>query len=461
MRKRHRHKRNPPSRHIAPATIRPDAAGIDVGATEVYVAVNSERDPDPVRTFSTFTVELERLAAWLCECGVKTVAMESTGVYWIPLFDILEAHGFEVCLVNAQHVKNVPGRKSDVLDCQWLQYLHSVGLLRASFRPPSQICALRALLRHRQNLIRYAASHVQHMQKSMDQMNLQLHHVLSDITGVSGLRILDAILGGERDPAKLAQLRDQRVRSSQETIVKALTGNYRDEHVFTLRQALEMYRHYQRMIADCDQEIESLFDGLSDKIDPRQQPLAEPRRKQKRRGNEAHFDLRRHCYRVLGTDLTAVPGLAALTAQAVVAEVGTDFSKFPNAAAFSSWVALCPHNDVTGGKVIRRGTRQVKSRLAVALRQAAQSLHSDQSYLGGHHRRMRARLGPAAAVTSTAHKLARIIYHLVTTGECYDEGVFAREQERHRKRAEASLRARARGYGFTLVPLEAPAEAVP
>ena len=427
MRKRHRHKRNSPSRHIAPATIRPDAAGIDV-------AVNSERDPDPVRTFSTFTVELERLAAWLCECGVKTVAMESTGVYWIPLFDILEAHGFEVCLVNAQHVKNVPGRKSDVLDCQWLQYLHSVGLLRASFRPPSQICALRALLRHRHNLIRYAASHVQHMQKSMDQMNLQLHHVLSDITGVSGLRILDAILGGERDPAKLAQLRDHRVRSSQETIVKALTGNYRDEHVFTLRQALEMYRHYQRMIADCDQEIESLFDGLSDKIDPRQQPLAEPRRKQKRRGNEAHFDLRRHCYRVLGTDLTAVPGLAALTAQAVVAEVGTDFSKFPNAAAFSSWVAL---------------------------RQAAQSLHSDQSYLGGHHRRMRARLGPAGAVTATAHKLARIIYHLVTTGECYDEGVFARQQERHRKRAEASLRARARGYGLKLVPLEAPAEAVP
>lgn len=461
MRKRYRSKLNRPTRHIAPATIRPDAAGIDVGATEVHVAVNPERDPEPVRTFATFTVDLERLAAWLRACHVTTVAMESTGVYWIPLFDILEAHGFEVCLVNAQHVKKVPGRKSDVLDCQWLQYLHSVGLLRASFRPPSQICALRALLRHRQNLIRYAGAHVQHMQKSLDQMNLQLHHVLSDITGVSGLRILDAILGGERDPLRLARLRDYRVRSSEETIAKALTGNYRDEHVFTLRQALEAYRHYQRMVVACDQQIEGLFAELSDKVDPQVEPLPEPRRKRQRSGNAAHFDLRTHCYRVLGTDLTAVPGVDALTAQAVVAEAGTDFSKFPNAAAFSSWVALCPHNDITGGKVIRRGTRQVKNRLAVALRQAAQSLHREQSYLGAFHRRLRARLGPAAAVTATAHKLARIIYHLVTTGEQYDEGVFAREQQRYRQRAEATLRARARGYGFQLVPLEAPAQTVP
>lgn len=275
------------------------------------------------------------------------------------MFDILEAHGFEVCLVNAQHVKKVPGRKSDVLDCQWLQYRHSVGLLRASFRPPSQICALRALLRHRQNLVRYAGAHVQHIQKSLDQMNLQLHHVLSDITGVSGLRILDAILDGERDPLCLARLRDYRVRSSEEAIAKALTGNYRDEHVFTLRQALEAYRHYQRMIVACDQQIESLFEELSDKIDPQQQPL--PRRKRGRSGNSAHFDLRTHCYRVLGTDLTAVPGVDALTAQTVIAEVG-----------------------------------------------------------------------PAAAVTSTAHKLARIIYHLVTTGEGYDETVFARQQQRYR-----------------------------
>ena len=453
MRKRNRRK---PARQVAPATIRNDAAGIDIGATEVYVAVAPDRDPEPVRCFFTFTVDLERLAAWLKECGVQTVAMESTGVYWIPLFDILEKHGFEVCLVNARHVKNVPGRKSDMLDCQWLQYLHAVGLLRASFRPANEICALRALLRHRQNLVRYAASHVQHMQKALDQMNLQLHHVLSDITGLSGLRILDGILTGERDPAVLAKLRDPRVRSSQETIAKALTGNYREEHLFTLRQALEMYRRYQQMIAECDREMEGLYAAMPTKVDlDEQQQPPPPRRKRKSRGDETHFDLRTHCYRVLGTDLTAVPGLGALSAQAIVAEVGTDFQAFPNAAAFSSWAALCPHNDVTGGKIIKRGTRKVNNRLAVALRMAAQSLVRDQSYLGDYHRRMRARLGPAAAVTATAHKLARIIYHLVTTGEAYDEGVFAREQQRQRKRTTARLRARARSYGFDLVPLEA------
>ena len=450
MRKRNRRK---PARQVAPTKVRNDAAGIDIGATEVYVAVAPDRDPEPVRRFSTFTVDLERLAAWLKECGVKTVAMESTGVYWIPLFDILEAHGFEVCLVNARHVKNVPGRKSDVLDCQWLQYLHAVALLRASFRPASDICALRVLLRHRQNLVRYAAAHVQHVQKALDQMNLQVHHVLSNISGVTGLRILDSILAGERDPAVLAKLRDPHVRSSEETMTKALTGNYREEHLFILRQALETYRYYQRLIVGCDQQIEARFAGMPAKVDPEAQPLAPSR--YKRRRNEAHFDLRAHCYRVLGTDLTAVPGLQALSAQTVVAEVGTDFSKFPNAAAFSSWAALCPHNDVTGGKVIRRGTRKANNRLAVALRIAAQSLARDQSYLGDYHRRMRARLGPAAAVTATAHKLARIIYHLVTTGEAYDESVFAREMQRRRKRNETNLRSRARSYGFELVPIQA------
>ncbi len=451
MRKRNRRK---PARQVAPTKIRNDAAGIDIGATEVYVAVAPDRDPEPVRCFSTFTVDLERLAAWLKECGVKTAAMESTGVYWIPLFDILEKHGFEVCLVNARHVKNVPGRKSDVLDCQWLQYLHAVGLLRASFRPASDICALRVLLRHRQNLVRYAAAHVQHMQKALDQMNLQLHHVLADISGRSGLRILDSILAGERDPVVLAKLRDPRVRSSEATIAKALTGNYRDEHLFTLQQALETYRYYQRLIEACDQQIEARFADMPAKVDLEEQPLAPARHN--RRGNQAHFDLRSHCYRVLGTDLTAVPGLQALSAQAVVAEVGTDFSKFPSAAAFSSWAALCPHNDVTGGKVIRRGTRKVNNRLAVALRIASQSLVRDQSYLGDYHRRMRARLGPPAATTATAHKLARIIYHLVTTGEAYDETVFAREQQRQHKRNENRLRSRARSYGFELVPIQAP-----
>jgi len=453
MRKRNRKK---PARQVALRKLRADAAGIDVGATELYVAVGPERDPEPVRRFASFTADLERMAAWLEACGVTTVALESTGVYWIPVYDILEAHGFEVCLVNAQHVKNVPGRKSDVLDCQWLQYLHSVGLLRASFRPPSEICELRTLLRHRQNLIRYAGAHVQHMQKALDQMNLQIHHVLSDITGVTGLRIVEAILAGERDPVELAKLRDPRVRSSAETIAKALEGNYRDEHLFTLRQALEMYRRYQQQIAECDCEMEARYAALPAKADPDKQPLPPPKRVRERRGNEARFDLRSHCYRVLGTDLTAVPGIQALTAQAVIAEVGADFSKFSSAAQFASWLALCPHNDVTGGKVIRRGTRKVKSRLALALRQAAQSLRRDKSYLGDYHRRMRARLGPAEAVTATAHKLARILYHLVTTGEAYDESVFARQQQRQQHRNLARLQARARARGFELVPLQQP-----
>lgn len=453
MRKRNRKK---PARQVALRKLRADAAGIDVGATEIYVAVGPERDPEPVRRFASFTSDLERMAAWLEACGVTTVALESTGVYWIPVYDILEAHGFEVCLVNAQHVKNVPGRKSDVLDCQWLQYLHSVGLLRASFRPPSEICELRTLLRHRQNLIRYAGAHVQHMHKALDQMNLQIHHVLSDITGVTGLRIVEAILAGKRDPVELAKLRDPRVRSSAETIAKALEGNYRDEHLFTLRQALEMYRRYQQQIAECDCEMEARYTALPAKADPDKQPLPPPKRVREGRGNEARFDLRSHCYRVLGTDLTAVPGIQALTAQAVIAEVGADFSKFSSAAQFASWLALCPHNDVTGGKVIRRGTRKVKSRLALALRQAAQSLHRDKSYLGDYHRRMRARLGPAEAVTATAHKLARILYHLVTTGEAYDESVFARQQQRQQHRNLARLQARARSCGFELVPLQQP-----
>lgn len=454
-------KRTRPARLVAPAVLRRDAAGIDIGATQIHVAVGADCDPQPVRTFTSFTADLQRLADWLSQCGVVTVAMESTGVYWIPLFQILEERGFEVCLVNAQHVKNVPGRKSDVLDCQWLQYLHAVGLLQASFRPPGQICALRSLVRHRQNLIRYAASHTQHMQKALDQMNLQLHHVLSDITGVTGRKILAAILAGERDPKQLAKLRDPRVRARIETIERALEGDYRREHLFALRQALEAYRSYQRLLVDCDAEIEQLLQELPTRVDPKQKPLPEPAKKRKRRDNEAHFDLRTHCYRVLGVDLTAVPGLQALSAHQLVAEVGPDLSKFRHGGAFASWLGLCPHNDVSGGRVLARGTRKVKNRLASALRQSAQTLARDRSYLGDYYRRMRARLGPAAAVTATAHKLARIIYHMVSQREAYDETVFAREQHRQEQRTRTRLQIRARSLGYQLVPLQAPVGSVP
>ena len=236
--------------------LRPNAAGIDIGATEIFVAVPADRDPQHVRCFPTFTQDLYALADWLTQCGIETVAMESTGVYWIPLFQILEERGFAVYLVNARHVKNVPGRRTDVSDCQWLQFLHSVGLLKASYRPAQEVCAVRALLRHRESLVQMAATHVHHMQKALDQMNLQVHHVISDITGLTGLAIIDAILSGERDAKVLAQLRHTRIKASAEVIAKSLVGDYRPEHLFTLRQSVNAYRSYQVMIADCDRGIQ-------------------------------------------------------------------------------------------------------------------------------------------------------------------------------------------------------------
>ncbi len=277
--------------------------------------------------------------------------MEATGVYWIPVYQILETAGFEVCLVNARYFQNVPGRKTDVSDCQWLQRLHAAGLLRGSFRPAQEVCVLRSLTRHRDNLIRLASTHVLHMQKALDQMNVQLHHVLSDITGLSGLAILDAILAGERDPRALARLRDGRMKASEETIVQALTGDYRAEHVFTLKQSLTAYRHYQKLIAACDLEIEQQLKRFDPKVDATAKPLAPPKvRRRKIFSNEPHFDLRSHLYRIFGVDLTAVPGISVLTAHTILSEIGPDISKFRSAAAFASWLALCPHNDISGGQ---------------------------------------------------------------------------------------------------------------
>jgi transposase len=433
--------------------IEPNAAGIDIGATESYVAVPPDRDPKPVRSFSTFTEDLQALAAWLLACRIRTVAMESTGVYWIPLFQILEARGIEVCLVNSRHVKHVPGRKSDVADCQWLQYLHSVGLLRASFRPEDAICRVRSLLRHRDGLVAMAAEHVQHIEKALSQMNLQLHHVLSDITGQSGLAILDAILEGERNPRQLAQLRDGRVKATEETVMKSLVGDYRREHLFTLRQSLQAYRHYQTLIAACDREIEEYLKDLDSKVDVGQHPLDPQPHSHRPRKNEFRFDLRTHLYRILGVDLTAVPGLQASTVHTVLAEVGRDLSRFPNAGAFAGWLGLCPNPQKSGGKVLRSRTRRTQNRVNRALRLAAQTLHKSQSYLGDYYRRMRTRLGAPKAITAAAHKLARIIFHLLTTGNPYDESIFAKENQRHLTRMENRLRRQAHQFGYQLVPL--------
>jgi transposase len=357
------------------------------------VAVPADRDPEPVRCFETFTTDLEALADWLESCGMRTVVMESTGVYWIPWFQILEKRGIEARLVNARHVKNVPGRKSDVADCQWLQFLHSVGLRRGSFRPDQEICALRSLWRHRDRLIQMASVYLQHMQKALDQMNLQLHHVISDIAGTTGLAILDAILAGERDPKKLAVLRDGSIRATEETIMKSLGGDYRDEHLFVLRQSRVAYRHYQRPIGEVDEKVKQLLSTLPAQVSPAEHPLPKARNPRKTPWRNEPIGLREDLYRAFGVDLTQVPGIDSLTAQMRLTEIGSDLSAFPTVAAFASCLRLCPDQRISGGKVLSSQSGPTKNRAALALRMSAQGLHHSQTFLGEYYRRMRARLG--------------------------------------------------------------------
>jgi transposase len=440
--------------------LQPHAAGIDVGATAMYVAVPSDADPCPVRTFGTFTEDLHALADWLVRCQIRTVALESTGVYWIPLFQILEARGLQVCLVNARHVQNVPGRKTDVQDCQWLQYLHSVGLLRASFRPPAHVCAVRTVWRQRDMLVRHASQAVQHMQKALTQMNIQLANVLSDLTGQTGLAILDAILGGERDGAKLAKLRHGRVRADEATLAKSLVGDWKEEHLFCLEQARLTYTHLQLQIMACDEKIAALLQGwenapaataalattAAESTAAATPPATTP---------APSFDLRQELARLFGVDLTGVPGLGTTVAGMVLSEVGPSVERFATVKHFASWLGLCPDNRKTGGRTIKVATREVKSRLAYALRLAANALHREKSVLGDYFRRMKAKLGTPAAITATAHKLARIIYHLLRYRCPYDQGVFAKEEARQRQRREQRVRAQAAQLGYQLTPLQA------
>lgn len=432
------------------------AAGLDIGSEEIYACVPADRDEHPVQVFGTFTCDLYALADWLASCAVETVAMESTGVYWIPVYEILESRGFQVCLVNARHLKNVSGKKTDLLDCQWIQQLHTYGLLQSSFRPAKDICALRALVRHRANLVRYRSAHIQHMQKAMQEMNVLLSQVVSDITGVTGLNIIRAIVAGEHDPQVLAQMRNAKCKRSEEEIAAALQGHYQREHLFVLKQALAQYDFYDQQIRECDAELEAMYAALPaaeslDENDPPPPPkpsTAQPRK------NQAHFDLASELYRIVGVDLTAVDGLDALSAQTIITGIGVSVDAWPTAKHFASWLCLSPNNRKSAGKVLSRRTQKTKNQVSQAFRIGAQSLSRSKSALGAYYRRMRARHGRAQANVATAHKLARIVYYMLKYRQPYfDQGESYYEQQ-YRDRVIRNMERKAASFGLQLVALD-------
>jgi transposase len=416
--------------------INPHAAGIDVGGRSHFVAVPEGSCEQPVREFSSFTGDLHRMADWLLACGVTTVAMESTGIYWIPVFEILESRGLGVRLVNARHVKNVPGRKSDVLDCQWLQRLHSYGLLEGAFRPTEQVCTLRAYVRQRMNLVRYAASHIQHMQKALSQMNLQLANVVADIAGVTGMRIIKAILAGERDALVLARLRDARCKNDESTIARSLQGNFRPEHLFSLKQAVDLYEFYQSQIAECDRQILDQLAGF-DAADGS--------------GKAPPDSLEEALVRISGVDLTRIDGINTNITLKIISEIGTDMSRWKTAKHFASWLGLCPGTKISGGKPLSTKSKRVVNRAATALRLAAQSLLRSKSALGAYLRRQRARLGAPKAITATAHKLARLVYSMLKHGGAYVDVGQKHYEERYRSRVIQNLKRKAQDLGYELV----------
>lgn len=431
--------------------LNPDAAGIDLGSKEHYVAVPIGRCEKPVRAFGCFTPDLHKMARWLKGLDIKTIAMESTGVYWVPVMQVLEQYGFDVKLVDARQTKNVPGRKSDVKDCQWIQRLHSFGLLSPAFVPEKEIRTLRSYWRHRDELVKSAARQINLMQKALEQMNVQLHKVLSDISGQSGMRIIRSIIEGEHNPHTLAALAHSSVKQSKAKIASALTGDYHKEHLFSLTQAVEIYDIYQDKLTGCDNMIESHLSDLKSQADPAR---LKPRSSAKRRKNQVHFDLRSHLFRITGVDLTQINGIDAMTANTVISECGFDVRAFPTEKHFASWLAVSPNHQITGGKVKKRGTRKVKNKAADALRVAAMTLHSSKSALGAFYRRMRARLGAPKAITATAHKLARIIYNMLKYGHDYVDKGQAYYEERYKERVIKSLKRRANELGIQLVSVD-------
>lgn len=439
----------PPQLHM----VNLDAAGVDIGSQMHHVAVPFDRAEQSVREFGAFTSDLHDIVHWLRECEITTVAMESTGVYWIPLFRLLEEEGFEVLLVAPHKLKFVPGRKTDVLDCQWIQTLHTFGLLSSAFRPEQQVCVLRSYIRQRSMLVRYASNHIQHIQKALTQMNIKLQHVISDVTGVSGMNIILAILDGERDPHVLASLRDRRCKSPTEKIVASLEGNWRDEHLFSLKQAIECFQFYQSKIAECDRIIEQQLQSFEDQMDG--QSVSSPPKKRGKDKNQPDFNVHEMLVRMTGVDLTQIDGIEVYSALLIVSEIGTDMSQWRNAKHFASWLGLCPGSKISGGRRISSQTRKCVNRVANILRLSANTLYNSKSALGGYLRRMKARLGAPKAITATAHKLARLIYSMLKFGTDYvDKGQEQYEKE-YQSRRLANAKRNAKSMGYKLVPIDA------
>ncbi len=435
--------------------INPNAAGIDIGMDEMWVSVRADRDAEPVRRFGMNTPDLITAADWLKACGVETVAMESTGVYWIPPYEMLEARGFKVYLVNARHAKNLPGRKKDETDCQWLRRLHAFGLLNNSFRPAGEMRAVRAYMRHRADLIEHRAAHIQHMQKALQQMNVRLSPTVKDITGVTGMAIIRTILAGERDPVKLARLRQPGCAKPEAEFVKALTGNYRDEHVFALKQAVALYDAYTQQILECDQELERKFSALKPVPDDDLPPLDTSDKRNTHSKNAPAYDGRSLLYQLLGIDLVAVDGLNEVTVQIIISEIGTDMSPWQDDKHFCSWLSLAPHNDISGGKLLRSRTLKTHNRAGQAFRMAAQAVGKTDTAYGAFFRRMRARHGPKKAIVATAHKIARAVYFMLRDHKPFHSTSAEEYHQREREREIARLTKKATKLGFTLAPATA------
>lgn len=430
-----------------------NAAGLDIGASEIMVALPPDREGETVRAFGTYTPDLRALAEWLAASGITHVAMESTGVYWIPIYELLEERGVEVMVVNARQIKHVPGRKSDVQDCQWIQRLHSHGMLTGSFRPEAEMAILRTYVRQRDNLIEERARQIQYMEKALVQMNLQLGQVVSDLTGKTGLEILRALLAGEHRPQELAKLRDGRMHHSEEDLVKALSGHYRKEHLFVLKQALTMFDTYTQQIAECDQEIERWLDEITPPTDlPPLPPDPKPNSHCK---NAPNYDARAALYDLTGVDLTAIPGINENLLQKILAEVGLEMSRFPTVKEFCSWLGLAPHNGISGGQVLYSHTLKNHNRAGQAFRMAAQAVARGKTVYSDFYRRVRSRSGAKEAIVATAHKIARTFYFMLTRREPFNQPDLQTYLQLQKEKDIQRLRTKAAKYGFSLNPTQA------